>query len=172
VNALAQANINPEEVARHSEGVGVEGVIKQLYDRYETPEGQDDDLSAGRLGGSFRFIKSLIGKDAAVKNYNSLKGGTLASIRSFVGEKGIMTEPDAQRIEDLLPKTTDTDEEAKLAWQNINEIFKAKYGYDVLPTDLIGGEEQVIEFDEEAARAEGYSEQEIADEKARLQGGN
>lgn len=128
VQALAAAGVNPEAIAKQKEGGDVEGVIKSLYDLYAV----NNDLSKGRVGGVIATIQGMVGKNAPAKRYEELKNGVLSAIRSFVGEKGIMTEPDAQRIVDLLPKVTSTDEEAILAWQQINDFFKSKYGYDVI----------------------------------------
>ncbi|OQB05113.1 MAG: hypothetical protein BWY19_01160 [bacterium ADurb.Bin212] len=129
VQALAAAGVDPEEIAKQKEGGDVSGVIKSLYDLYAV----NNDLSLGRGRGFWATLQGIVGKNAPAKRYKDLKNGVLSSIRSFVGEKGIMTEPDAQRIKDLLPDVTSTDEEAILAWEEINNIFKSKYGFDVIP---------------------------------------
>lgn len=129
VQALAAAGVDPEEIAKRKEGGDVEGVIRSLYDLYAT----NNDLSLGRAGGAWATLQGVIGKNPPAKKYKDLKNGVLSAIRSFVGEKGIMTEPDAQRIASLLPSVTDNDAEAIIAWEQINDLFKAKYGFDVIP---------------------------------------
>ena len=133
VRALDDAGIDPEAISTAKEGVGVEGILRTVFDNYAI----NNDLSRGRIKGTISNIAGAVGKDAAVKRYNALTNGILASIRNFVGEKGIMTEPDAQRIKDLLPKVTSTDEEAVIAWNDINSIFSSTYGYNVIPEDMI-----------------------------------
>jgi len=129
VQALAAAGVNPEEIAKRKEGGDVESVLKSLYDLYAV----NNDLSQGRAKGLLSTITGMAGLNAPVERYRKLKNGVLSAIRSFVGEKGIMTETDAQRIKDLLPDVTSTDEEAILAWEQINTFFKGKYGYDLIP---------------------------------------
>jgi len=129
VQALAAAGVDPEEIAKRKEGGDVEGVIRSLYDLYAV----NNDLSLGRGRGFWATLQGIVGKNAPAKKYKDLKDGVLSSIRSFVGEKGIMTEADAERIASLLPSITDTDAEAILAWEQINNLFKSKYGFDVIP---------------------------------------
>jgi len=106
----------------------VSKIINQLKDMYYGQEGSEDDLSRGRLGGAFSNVKSWIGMDSDVKNYNRTKDGIVSTLKGLVGESGVLSDEDTKRLKSLLPKTTDTMEEAKEQWKEIDNLLNNKYG--------------------------------------------
>ena len=134
VKQLATAGINPNDIAKKKEGELTAGVVRQLFENYT-----EANLARGRVRGFLTNVLGEVGIDPQAKRYKALKEGTLASIRNFVGEKGIMTDTDAKRIAELIPDVNSTTEEAKLAWKDIDAIFRSTYGFSVIPEVLSGG---------------------------------
>jgi hypothetical protein len=122
--------MNPETEKTEDEKGVVTGIINQLKNKYYGEEGSDDDLAKGRIGGAITGLKAAAGKAPTAKRYNELRKGVVTTLKGLVGESGVLTDPDVERIINLLPKTTDTSVEAEGAWNDVFELINNKYGSD------------------------------------------
>jgi len=129
--------MNPEDKNAgklESEKQVVTGVIDQLNKLYYGEEGTEDDLAKGRIGGAWTGIKSLVGAAPTAKTYNDLRNGIVASLKSLVGESGVLTNEDTERIKNLLPPTNATAVEAQKSWAELYKFIENKYqtGYSIV----------------------------------------
>ena len=122
--------MNPEDKNAgklESEKQVVTGVIDQLNKLYYGEEGTEDDLAKGRIGGTWAGIKASFGKEDNVETYNDLRNGIVASLKSLVGESGVLTDKDTERMKNLLPKVTATASQAAKAWDELYKFLENKY---------------------------------------------
>jgi hypothetical protein len=128
VEELARQDVSIPQLIQQAEGEILGGSIKALYERYGADKGVKKDLSRGRIGGPFTWLGSLVGIAPNARQYNKLKQGLITSIKELVGESGIMTDQDADRLAGLLPDLNSTNKEAKMAWEDVNKFMSGKYG--------------------------------------------
>jgi len=81
----------------------------------------------GPVGGRFtQFMNALTGGgyNPAVSAYDSGASGSLGTIIKALGDTGALSEGDQKRALELLPKTTDSEEAAKMKYQQLIQILQ------------------------------------------------
>ena len=81
----------------------------------------------GPIGGRFtQFMNALTGGgyNPAVSAYDSGASGSLGTIIKALGDTGALSEGDQRRALELLPKTTDSPEAAKVKYQQLIQILQ------------------------------------------------
>lgn len=81
----------------------------------------------GPIGGRFtQFMNTITGGgyNPAVSAYDSGASGSLGTIIKALGDTGALSEGDQKRALELLPKTTDSEEAAKMKYQQLIQILQ------------------------------------------------
>lgn len=81
----------------------------------------------GPIGGRFtQFMNTLTGGgyNPAVSAYDSGASGSLGTIIKALGDTGALSEGDQKRALELLPKTTDSEQAAKMKYQQLIQILQ------------------------------------------------
>lgn len=158
ITRMKALGINPKLAEKQRAAEEVRNIINQARDLYGYGnEVEDDDLSKGRLGGTWGNLLAALGMNDTVTGYNKFKKGITSTLRALVKETGVLTDKDMQRIEGLLPSTTATPGEAKIAFEEIEKLLSAS-----LPSnDMADMGDNASDFDYAAAKAAGYSDEEI-----------
>lgn len=102
---------------------GAEDLISQLESAYvRASENGQTGFGVGPLAGLVGKVSGgAIAQDAKV--YNQLRNGFTALIARATGEKGVLTDADAERALGLLASLNDTPESAARAFQGIRDVF-------------------------------------------------
>lgn len=93
-------------------------VLSSLMNNYQ---------SQGPIGGRFtQFMNALTGGGYApgIAAYDSGAQGSLGTIIKALGDTGALSEGDQKRALELLPKTTDSEEAAKMKYQQLIQILQ------------------------------------------------
>ena len=81
----------------------------------------------GRIQGAGQLAGGLLGVNPKATAYESLRKASIGPLaRAISGEVGVLTDKDIARAEGLLPRITDTPEEAELKLQNLYETISLK----------------------------------------------
>lgn len=113
LNATQQNNLAKLESAGSA--------IDQLEQLYNQAGG-----GQGRLGGKLAEIGANLGMNSAASSYNSAARGLINQIAAAVGKTdSLNTEGEVQRALDLVPKITDTPEEAQVKLQSLRNMLNA-----------------------------------------------
>ena len=113
LNATQQNNLAKLESAGSA--------IDQLEQLYNQAGG-----GQGRLGGKIAEIGANLGMNSAASSYNSAARGLINQIAAAVGKTdSLNTEGEVQRALDLVPKITDTPEEAQVKLQSLRNMLNA-----------------------------------------------
>jgi hypothetical protein len=81
----------------------------------------------GPIGGRFtQFMNAITGGgyNPAVSAYDSGASGSLGTIIKALGDTGALSEGDQKRALELLPKTTDSEQAAKMKYQQLIQILQ------------------------------------------------
>lgn len=81
----------------------------------------------GPIGGRFTQLMNALtggGYNPAVSAYDSGASGSLGTIIKALGDTGALSEGDQKRALELLPKTTDSEEAAKMKYQQLIQILQ------------------------------------------------
>jgi chromosome segregation ATPase len=113
LNATQQGNLAKLESAGSA--------IDQLEQLYNQAGG-----GQGRLGGKIAELGASLGMNSAASSYNSAARGLVNQIAAAVGKTdSLNTEGEVQRALDLVPKITDTQEEAQAKLQSLRSMLNA-----------------------------------------------
>ena len=113
LNATQQGNLAKLESAGSA--------IDQLEQLYNQAGG-----GQGRLGGKIAELGASLGMNSAASSYNSAARGLVNQIAAAVGKTdSLNTEGEVQRALDLVPKITDTPEEAQVKLQSLRNMLNA-----------------------------------------------
>lgn len=113
LNATQQNNLAKLESAGSA--------IDQLEQLYNQAGG-----GQGRLGGKIAELGASLGMNSAASSYNSAARGLINQIAAAVGKTdSLNTEGEVQRALDLVPKITDTPEEAQVKLQSLRNMLNA-----------------------------------------------
>lgn len=113
LNATQQGNLAKLESAGSA--------IDQLEQLYNQAGG-----GQGRLGGKIAELGASLGMNSAASSYNSAARGLINQIAAAVGKTdSLNTEGEVQRALDLVPKITDTPEEAQAKLQSLRNMLNA-----------------------------------------------
>lgn len=113
LNATQQGNLAKLESAGSA--------IDQLEQLYNQAGG-----GQGRLGGKIAELGANLGMNSAASSYNSAARGLINQIAAAVGKTdSLNTEGEVQRALDLVPKITDTPEEAQTKLQSLRNMLEA-----------------------------------------------
>jgi len=127
---------------KDQEGNQVKGVIDSLKAEYEGGPGTEDDLSQGGWKGTKTGIANFFTRgnaNTSASSYDRSKAALVRVIMNLVGEKGVMTDVDANRLQGLLPKITDNPELAKKQWDRVYSFIESKYGKAATTKTTSGG---------------------------------
>lgn len=118
--------------------------LSQLRNIWQGGEGTTDDLSQGFLGGGKlsgeAFISYLFNKPSNLNVYNKTKKGLIATLKTITGDTGVLTDTDAERIENLLPTATTSNQDAIAQWEQINGILQETLGINFDDPRLYGSQ--------------------------------
>ncbi len=106
-------------------------IIKDLQTEYYGSPDASDDLSKGRIDNIGSWWKDITKGDVdggRYRNYRNLRKGVTSTLKSLVGESGVLTDTDNKRIRELLPGTNATPQEAERAWQSVKNFINSRYG--------------------------------------------
>jgi hypothetical protein len=89
----------------------------------------------GRIGGTLSSLRGKAGFNDSVKVYEDAKLGFLSNVARSLGEKGVLTDVDIERVGRLFPGPTATPQEAARKWAMIKTIIssgvqKARSAYE------------------------------------------
>lgn len=113
LNATQQSNL----AKLQSAGTAIDQ-LEQLYN--QAGGGQ------GRLGGAIAELGGSLGMNSAATSYNNAARGLINQIAAAVGKTdSLNTEGEVQRALDLVPKITDTPEEAQTKLQALRNMLNA-----------------------------------------------
>lgn len=113
LNATQQSNLAKLESAGSA--------IDQLEQLYNQAGG-----GQGRFGGKLTELGASLGMNSAASSYNSAARGLINQIAAAVGKTdSLNTEGEVQRALDLVPKITDTPEEAQIKLQSLRNMLAA-----------------------------------------------
>lgn len=138
-----QANAKPDKkaakaqdaVAAGSQALGIVDELEQAYAR--AGGGQ------GRIAGTISSFAGKAGQNDSVNVYNDSKMGFLSNVARSLGEKGVITDYDIDRIAKLFPSPSSNPAEAAAKWSMIKSIiaggvqkFENAYSPAGAPADL------------------------------------
>jgi hypothetical protein len=135
VDYLKTNNIDIYKVQKEREGSQVKNLISGLFSDYYGGDGQRggmNDLSGKGLPGL--GLSGLLTKGRTAlglgrgANYKATKDAMLSSLKALTGDKGVLTEGDAQRLGSLIPNPGDNPEYAARQWKAVNKMLSDKYG--------------------------------------------
>lgn len=116
--------VDPEKAEKKSQVSRVIQTLQNLYFGQEEDAG--DDLAKGRAGGIGLKVAAATGIAPRATRYNKFKQGAAGTLKDIVGETGVLTDPDIQRITGLLPDLNSTPEEATMAFEEIAALLGEK----------------------------------------------
>lgn len=98
-----------------------ESIVKQISSTYSKLGG------TGRISGQVKRLGSVLGFNPQATAYEALRKASIGPLaRAISAEVGVLTDADVSRAEALLPKITDTPEEAKLKLQQLIYAINAR----------------------------------------------
>lgn len=117
----AASNLNATQQGNLAKIQSASSAIDKLEQLYNQAGG-----GQGRLGGSLAEFGANIGMNSNVSAYNAMARGLINQIVAAVGKTDALNnEGEVQRALDLVPKTTDTPEEAQIKLQSLREMLSA-----------------------------------------------
>ena len=78
---------------------------------------------SGRIAGTISSLGGKAGINNEVNIYNEAKLGFLSNVARSLGEKGVITDYDIERIAKLFPSPSSNPQEAQAKWQMIRAII-------------------------------------------------
>ena len=119
--ANSTASLNATQQANLAKLQSAESAIDKLEQLYNQAGG-----GQGRLGGTLAEWGAGIGMNSNVSAYNTAARGMINQIAAAVGKTdSLNTEGEVQRALDLVPKITDTPQEAQIKLQSLREMLNA-----------------------------------------------
>jgi len=102
-------------------------VVDTLQNQYQTIQGQGLTASSGGVG---RLIGGAKGTTAAITqsspeaaNYSNQKQAFMSLLARGLGERGVLTDKDIERVDKAFPGFSDSPETAELGWATIRKIL-------------------------------------------------
>jgi hypothetical protein len=133
VKRLAEGGWTPEKIKKNIEGKQILSVMKSVKEAWN--DSTSGGLPSGGPFGAYGIAKTVAGYSKAepdVETYLRYKNAIVSSLRSLVGEKGILSNQDMERIQNLLPDYILTKEQADKSWSNVRKLLNSKYGEDIV----------------------------------------
>lgn len=133
VKKLAEGGWNPDKIAKNIEGKQILTVLKSVKEAWDTSTASG--LPSGGPFGAYGIAKTAAGYAKAepdVQIYLRYKNAIVSSLRSLVGEKGILSNQDMERIQNLLPDYVLSKDQADKNWVNVRKLLNSKYGEDIV----------------------------------------
>lgn len=140
VQKLAEGGWTPEKIQKNIEGKQTLAVMKSAKEAWDASTSQG--LPTGGPFGAYGLAKTVAGYSKVepdVQTYLRYKNAIISTLRSLVGEKGVLSNQDMQRIQDLLPDYGLTTEQANKNWANVRKLLISRYG-DQPVNDYFGTE--------------------------------
>lgn len=103
-------------------------LVDTLEGRFSEAKGGEYTGLGAKVAGTKKNIMAILGLDTSATTYNRLRKGFTASLKATTGDTGVMTEPDYQRIADLMPKFTDDPAVVKNLFNDLRTLMAAKFG--------------------------------------------
>ena len=132
VKELSSQGLNEDKIKKSNEGkqtIVLMSRIKSMWDKISA-SGFPTGGPYGVLGG----IKGQLGEmkiEPDVQVYEDYRKGIISTLRGMVGEKGILSNQDMERIEKLLPRLNATAGQGKSKWTEIEALLSEKYGKEI-----------------------------------------
>lgn len=115
--APASAKTSVTEQNRKAKLDSALNVVNRLYDRYQMAGGAQ---SWGGYGSSLAGALKMNSEAAA---YNDMRNGFLAQVSKALGESGVLTNQDVERVKALVPALEDTPDQASAKWEELMSIL-------------------------------------------------
>lgn len=117
------ADSKPDKVAVKAQDAVASGgqalnIIDQLEQAYQQAGG-----GQGRIAGTLNTLGGRAGLSNEVNIYNDAKLGFLSNVARSLGEKGVITDYDIERIAKLFPSPSSNPQEASAKWGMIRTII-------------------------------------------------
>jgi hypothetical protein len=117
------ASSKPDKVAVKAQDAVASGgqalnIIDQLEQAYQGAGG-----GQGRIAGAISSVGGKAGLNNEVNIYNEAKLGFLSNVARSLGEKGVITDYDIERIAKLFPSPSSNPQEASAKWGMIRTII-------------------------------------------------
>lgn len=131
VRYIEENNIDIKKLQKQKEGSAIREIVGMLKTTYEGESGTKDDLSKGRGNDVKARIQDLILGNVdggRYKTYRDYRKGIAGTLKSVVGETGILTDADITRITNLMPGTNETPTEAARKWKELETFLNGRYG--------------------------------------------
>lgn len=132
VKALTAQGWTTEKIKRNLEGKQTLGVLKAVKEMWDTS--MAGGVPSGGPYGVSGIVKEQMGNlkiEPDVGNYLRYKNAIISTLRGLVGEKGILSNQDMSRIQDLLPDYRLTTSQAQKNWNLVRQLLNSKYGEDI-----------------------------------------
>lgn len=118
----AQAKPSAAQIKAEQQTMQVQSNIQQLGDLYQQAGG-----GRGRVGGLIGGAAGTVGLDQPAYNFNQFRDSMLAPLaRAISGEVGVLTDRDIKRADGLLPKLTDSAQEAATKLRTLNNLLSSR----------------------------------------------
>jgi hypothetical protein len=133
VEKLTKEGWTPDKISKNIEGKQILTVLKSVKEAWDTSTASG--LPSGGPFGAYGVVKTAAGYAKAepdVQTYLRYKNAIVSSLRSLVGEKGILSNQDMERIQNLLPDYVLSKDQADKNWANVRKLLNSKYGEDIV----------------------------------------
>lgn len=118
-NTSSTSSLNATQQNNLAKLQSAESAIDELEALYDQAGG-----GQGRIGGTIAEIGGNLGLNSNVSSYNTMARGLINQIAAAVGKTdSLNTEGEVQRALDLVPKITDTAEEAKIKLASLRSML-------------------------------------------------
>ena len=117
--SLSQQGLAPDEIG-DEKGIAVAKTVSELMDIFYGEEGTEDDLAYGRGKGVTKKVAGFFGVEGTEREvvYEDLRDAFSGTLKSVLGESGILTDRDIKRIKKAIPGITSKPEEADMKWNS------------------------------------------------------
>lgn len=100
--------------------------VSQLEDLYYKGATPDKNAFGARTTGVLDIIGSWLGANPNLRQYSKNRSGFSGLIaKGGFGESGMLTNPDIERMKSMLPNAQATEEEAKIAFDEIKKLLSS-----------------------------------------------
>ena len=133
VSKLAEGGWTPDKISKNIEGKQTLAVMKSAKEAWDSST--SSGLPTGGPFGAYGLAKTVAGYSKAepdVQTYLRYKNAIISTLRGLVGEKGVLSNQDMQRIQDLLPDYGLTSEQASKNWSNVRKLLVSQYGDEIV----------------------------------------
>lgn len=146
LSLIQQGAINVQDIAKSNPELAQRAIKEQGFKPTKTAKQQDKEVMLDETSGVLKTVierfdsipqekrgplvgnisKLIPGVSDETRQYEDLRRGVASSLKQLVGESGVLTDTDIQRIVNLLPSPTETERKNQLNKQDLQKFLKAK----------------------------------------------